>query len=181
MEEERNIWCMNLKDRRPEGKRNRNEELKFLLCLEKSVVAIGWCVPDDVHTWEEYREIADKTYAGKDGYKTAVKALGGMRSGDLVWVKKPKDDVYILAEIADNYPGINLFLREFDICAYRRVRFYPDSDKERPKYAALTSDRLKALHTAECMGMEKRGETYRATLDLYGNMKRCYWQKVEEI
>lgn len=36
------IWYMNLKDNRAVENRNADEELKFRICIEKSILAIGW-------------------------------------------------------------------------------------------------------------------------------------------
>lgn len=37
-----NVWYMNLKDSRSVENRNADEELKFKICIEKSILAIGW-------------------------------------------------------------------------------------------------------------------------------------------
>lgn len=110
------IWCMNLKDNRDESNnRNWDGELKFRLCRERSMIAIGWCVPYVVNTWEEYKKIAnDITFYGK-GYVTARNNLERIKKGDLVWIKNPTTEDRYLVEIEDGHPGIYGFSTEPEI------------------------------------------------------------------
>lgn len=156
------FWCMNLKDNRSEQDRNKDKELKFRLCKEKSIIAIGWCVPNTVHTWDEYREKADLIYCNNNGYPSAAGNLEKIRKGDYVWVKHPTEEEYHLAEVIDNLPGIYDTLKEFDICGYRRVK-YVACKRGNELTGDLAPDKLKARSTLEQMHENNRLDTIRAT------------------
>ena len=115
----RKVWCMNLIDARDEDVKNKDTELKFRLCKERGILAIGWGVSSVVNSWQEYLDVASNTWRTSKNFVAATNALKEMAYGDLVWVKNPvSDDVYI-AEIVDKStdPSIYSNLMEFDICA----------------------------------------------------------------
>lgn len=117
------IWCMNLKDNRKENK-NADKALKFWFCKENGMIAIGWAVPEDVQTWEEYKEIADDKYGKDRAYKAAIHNISAMKKDDLVWVKNPVTSERYLAKILDKVPQVCNQWKEKDICANRKVEYY---------------------------------------------------------
>lgn len=163
------VWCMNLKDNRDGSKQNRDKELKFRLCLEKSMVAIGWAIPDTVNTWEEYREKAKEIWAGSEGYLTAATNLQDMKKGDLVWVRNPTERTLYLVEIIDDVPGIYSSLKEFDICGYRKGNFYFVEEERLPD--ELRGKKLRAIGTLERMHEDTRRDSYTATVKLFHAIK----------
>lgn len=164
-----NIWCMNLKDDRNVSERNRDEELKFRLCREKSIVAIGWAIPEDVFTWNDYKKRADVVYAAKNNYHIARDHLQRMEKGDLVWVKNPPKKAYFLVEITDDSPNVCNNLKEFDVSGYRKGIYYPIENHLLKD--ELQPSKLKSLHTIELMNQGERGATYNETIKLYANLK----------
>ena len=56
-----NVWHMNLKDNRKKEKCT-DQELKFRICKEKGILAIGWGISEKVNSWQEYRIKAKKIY-----------------------------------------------------------------------------------------------------------------------
>lgn len=115
----RAVYCMNLKDNRDVP--NHDKELKFRLCLEKSMIAIGWGVPKIVNTWEEYNKIAEHQHSNDRGYHIARNNFQKIKKGDLVWVKNPVSGERYLVEIKDEYPGIYHSLKEFGhLCLSQR-------------------------------------------------------------
>ncbi len=164
------IWCMNLKDNRDESNnRNWDGELKFRLCRERSMIAIGWCVPYVVNTWEEYKKIAnDITFYGK-GYVTARNNLERIKKGDLVWIKNPTTEDRYLVEIEDGHPGIYGSLKEFDTCAYRKGKFYAVDNSL--LIGALSAKRLRARYTLERVHEYTRGDTIKETIKLFKELK----------
>lgn len=122
------IWIMNLKDDRDEKARNNDDELKFRLCLEKSILAIGWGLDTNFDNWQAYRSVADLRYGNNYGYPSAVNALQEMECGDLVWTQNPVTHEHYLAQIVDNEPSFCCDLKEFDIFGCRKANFvYVDS------------------------------------------------------
>lgn len=114
------IWYMNLKDNRKSEKCS-DEELKFRICKEKGILAIGWGVESFVNSWQEYCIKAEKIY----GKIPAINSLEKMSCGDFVWVKNPVVKEYYLVEIIDKnpFPSICGNLKEFDINSYRLCKF----------------------------------------------------------
>lgn len=167
-----NVWCMNLKDNRDEDKRNKDAELKFRLCMEKEIIAIGWVVSEVVNSWQEYLDKANKARCNQNNFSTGTKALKRMKCGDLVWVKNPVSKEYYLVQITDNSPEPSIYrnLMEFDICAYRRCRYW----QVEPSFliGALCRKNLSARRAIERMSMEKRNETIAATLALFEELKK---------
>lgn len=163
------VWCMNLKDNRGGPKQNRDKELKFRLCLEKSMVAIGWAIPDTVNTWEEYRKKAKEIWAGNEGYLTAATNLQDMKKGDLVWVRNPTGRTLYLVEIIDDVPGIYSSLKEFDICGYRKGEFYLVGEEQLTD--ELRDGNLRARGTLERMHEDTRGDIRIATVKLFHALK----------
>ena len=167
----RKVWCMNLKDNRKEVDRNKDAELKFRLCKEKGMVAIGWGVNSVVNSWQEYLEAANNTWRANMNFVAATNALKEMACGDLVWIKNPvSDDVYI-AEIVDKSadPSIYSNLIEFDICAYRKCRYlFVD-----PIHLTgpLCKKNLSARRSIEQMSKSIRQETIDVTLKVYEKLK----------
>ncbi len=159
-----------MKDNRSVQDRNKDEELKFRLCKEKSIIAIGWCIPDTVHTWDEYRDKADQLYCDNNGYLSAVGNLERMQKGDLVWVKHPMKDEYYLAEIIDNVPEVYDTLKKFDICGFRRVK-YVDCKKGNELTGSFAPDRLRVRGTLEQMHENNRLDTIRDTKVLINQHK----------
>ncbi len=161
------VWCMNLKDNRNES--NRNIELKFALCQEKNMLAIGWGVSSEVKSFQEYLEVGAQKYSGDRGFTVATNNLQRLKRGDLVWVKNPKDGTRFLVEIEDDEPGICDNLMEFDNCAYRKGQYYAVDDGY--LMGAFTPKNLCARHTLERMHTDTRGEVVAATKELFAKLK----------
>lgn len=171
------IWCMNLIDNRNKSKRNKDDELKFRLCKEKGIIAIGWGVTEPVNSWQEYLEVANNVYKGNGGYSAARNALPKMSCGDLVWTKNPvTGDAYIV-EITDKSaePSIYGHLTEFDICAYKRGRyFHVDSTC---LAGSLCADKLKTRKAIAEMHRTNRQDTFDATLKLFAALGGKLYEK----
>lgn len=162
---------MNLKDNRNEQERNKVEQLKFLLCKEKEMIAIGWGIKKRVNSWEEYKEIADDVYRDDRGYVLARNALERVKCGDLVWTKNPVTKKYYIAEITgkSDIPSIFNDLIEFDTCAYKRCQFFSVDNKYIT--GPLCKTKLRAIRAIEKMGNKKRGDTIIATIELFNRLK----------
>ena len=119
-----NVWYMNLKDNRSIENHNADEELKFKICIEKSILAIGWGFDAIFYDWSQYKALADYYYRDYDGYRTAVKYLSDMQNGDLVWLKNPVTDESYIAQIIDDAPSLCCYLKEFDIYGYRKAKIF---------------------------------------------------------
>ncbi len=167
----RKVWCMNLIDDRNEVERNKDAELKFRLCKERGIIAIGWGVSGVVNSWQEYLEVASNTWRANKNFVAATNALKEMACGDLVWIKNPaSDDVYI-AEIVDKSadPSIYSNLMEFDICAYRKCRYlFVDSIH---LTGPLCKKNLSTGHAIERIHEPKRQDTIDATQKLFDKFK----------
>lgn len=107
------VWRMNLIDNRKLGNRCKDQELKFRICIEKSIVGIGWGLNACFDSWEEYHTCADYRYHENKGYTTAANALKEMACGDLVWTQNPVTHERYLAQVLDSEPSLCCHLREF--------------------------------------------------------------------
>ena len=161
---------MNIKDNRDKEKTNRDQELKFQLCRERSMVAIGWAIDECVSSLEEYKLKADKLYCGELSYTSARNSLQNMNSGDLVWTQNPVTHEHYLVEITDEIPLITNDLKKFDISGYRNGTFYLVSDAKLT--GALSPRSLSARHTIEQIRIDgKRNASFEATKFLFNNLK----------
>lgn len=164
------VWCMNLKDNRDKSNhRNRDPELKFRICRERSMVAIGWGIPSATGTWEEYTNIADHLPSCDRGYRAARKNLELIQKGDLVWVKNPATGERYIVEIEDDCPRISDSLKGFDACAYRKGKYY--AVKADSLTGALSAKPLRAGHTLERVHEQTRSSTIEATKELFKKLK----------
>lgn len=118
------VWRMKLRDYRNSPNCNADKELKFRICIEKSILAIGWGMNADFDNWAEYRKIADWYYSDDNGYPTAVNHLSEMKRDDLVWIKNPVTDESYIAQIIDDAPSLCCYLKEFDIYGYRKAKTF---------------------------------------------------------
>ena len=118
------IWRMNLIDNRESENRCKDPELKFRLCMEKSILGIGWGLNAAFDSWEDYRTLADYHYHENKGYTTAVNALKEMACGDLVWTQNPVTHERYLAQVLDDKPSLCCYLREFDLFSYRKMDIF---------------------------------------------------------
>lgn len=119
-----NVWYMNLKDDRDAENRNSDDELKFRICIEKSILAIGWGFNANFEDWSEYKALADDYYKDdKDdkAYSAAVNGLTKMQKDDLVWLKNPVSHERYLAQIVDDAPSMCCCLKDFDIYSCRKA------------------------------------------------------------
>ena len=112
---------MNLIDNRQVKNRNTDKELKFRICLEKSILAIGWGVSECPRDWAAYRALADQEHAADSAYPTAVRNLQEMQKGDLVWLHNPVTQVYYLAQVTDDAPTLCCDFAAFDVFSCRRA------------------------------------------------------------
>lgn len=115
------VWMMNLIDNRQVKNRNTDKELKFRICLEKSILAIGWGVSECPRDWAAYRALADQEHAADSAYPTAVRNLQEMQKGDLVWLHNPVTQVYYLAQVTDDAPTLCCDFAAFDVFSCRRA------------------------------------------------------------
>mgnify|MGYP000144707871 CR=1 FL=1 len=118
------VWRMNLIDNRESENRCKDPELKFRLCMEKSILGIGWGLNAAFDSWEDYRTLADYHYHENKGYTTAVNALKEMACGDLVWTQNPVTHERYLAQVLDDKPSLCCYLREFDLFSYRKMDIF---------------------------------------------------------
>ncbi len=118
------VWRMNLIDNREPENRCKDPELKFRICVEKSILGIGWGLNAAFDSWEDYQALADYRYDGDMGYSTAVNALQNMLSGDLVWTQNPVTHERYLAQVLDDKPLLCCYLREFDLFSYRKMDIF---------------------------------------------------------
>ncbi len=167
----RKVWCMNLKDNRATDRKNKDSELKFRLCVEKEIIAIGWSVPEVINSWQEYLAVADKFWGTENEYIVGTNAIKEMAYGDLVWVKNPVNDEFYIAEILDKAhdPSIYSNLTEFDICAYRKCRFF--YVKQSHLIDELCKKNLVARHAIERIS-PSRQNTIDATNALFDEIRR---------
>ncbi len=144
------VWRMNLKDNRSAENRNADDELKFRICIEKSILAIGWGFDAIFYDWSQYKVLADYYYRD-DGYRTAVKYLSDMQNGDLVWLKNPVTHEHFLAQIVDNAPSLCCRFKEFDIYSCRRANIIKISSETLSEFDLLGKKDF-GRHTIEQVG-----------------------------
>ncbi len=159
---------MNLKDNREPKRRNTDEVLKFRICMEKSVLGIGWGLNADFVSWYDYRELANLCYKENVGYTAAVNALQEMSCEDLVWTHEPVNHLWYLAQILDNEPSLCCNLREFDLFSYRKVKFYGVDEKSLCRYG-LPKEKLLGRHTIERICKQ---DLIDATIRLFASIKK---------
>ena len=128
------IWRMNLIDNREPENRCKDPELKFRLCMEESILGIGWGLSAAFDSWEGYRVLADYHYHDKKGYTVAVNSLKEMACGDLVWTQNPVTHERYLAQVLDNKPSLCCHLRKFDLFSYRKVDFFRVDEEHLSRY-----------------------------------------------
>lgn len=167
----RKVWCVNLKDNRDSDRKNKDTELKFRLCMEKEIIAIGWSVPGVINSWQEYLAFADKFWGAESEYIVGTNAIKEMVYGDLVWVKNPVSDEFYIAEILDKAPDPSIYsnLTEFDICAYRKCKFFRVEQFHLTD--ALCKKNLTARHAIERI-RPSRQNTIDATNALFDEIRR---------
>lgn len=131
-----NVWYMNLKDNRSVENRNADEELKFKICIEKSILAIGWGFDAIFYDWSQYKLLADY-YQDDAGYRTAVKYLSDMKRSDLVWLKNPVTHERYLVQIIDDVPSLACYLKDFDIYTCRKANIIKINSETLSKFDLL--------------------------------------------
>ncbi len=132
-----NVWYMNLKDNRSVENRNADEELKFKICIEKSILAIGWGFDAIFYDWSQYKLLADYYYQDDAGYRTAVKYLSDMKRSDLVWLKNPVTHERYLVQIIDDVPSLACYLKDFDIYTCRKANIIKINSETLSKFDLL--------------------------------------------
>ena len=113
---ERAVYCMNLKDNR-EGSTLASSKIKFDFCFREQIVGIGWA--------------SDKIPPTEPAFANASKYLSALKPGDLVWIKKPGEDLYFIAEILDEKMSCvydDRYSEHYLIC-WRKIRFYTVGSK----------------------------------------------------
>lgn len=142
------IWRMNLIDNRELENRCKDPELKFRLCMEKSILGIGWGLNAAFDSWEDYRALADYCYHENKGYTSAVNALQEMACGDLVWTQNPVTHERYLAQVLDNKPSLCCYLRKFDLFSYRQADIFQIDAELLVRYG-LYGEEFSGRHTIE--------------------------------
>lgn len=142
------IWCMNLIDNRAPENRCKDAELKFRICMEKSILGIGWGLNACFDSWEEYHTCADYRYHENKGYTTAANALKEMACGDLVWTQNPVTHERYLAQVLDSEPSLCCHLREFDLFSYRKADIFRVDEEQLSRYG-LFEENISGRHTIE--------------------------------
>lgn len=142
------IWSMNLIDNRELGNCCKDPELKFRICMEKSILGIGWGLNAVLDSWEDYQTLAGYCYHGDTAYSTAVNALREMACGDLVWTQNPVTNERYLAQVIDNKPSLCCYLREFDLFSYRKADIFQIDTELLDRYV-LSEKELSGRHTIE--------------------------------
>ena len=132
---ERPVYCMNLKDNR-EGSTLASSKIKFDFCFREQIVGIGWA----------FNEKSSETELA---FADAKKYLSALKPGDLVWIKKPGEDLYFIAEILDEKPFCSKDDRygKHDLSCWRKCRFYTVGSKA--DIPAEYTDYLKRLVTPQ--------------------------------
>lgn len=142
------IWRMNLIDNRKLENRCKDPELKFRLCMENSILGIGWGLNAAFDSWEDYRALADYRYHENNGYTFAINALQEMACGDLVWTQNPVTHERYLAQVLDNKPSLCCYLREFDLFSYRQADIFQIDAELLVRYG-LYGEEFSGRHTIE--------------------------------
>ena len=142
------IWRMNLIDNREPENRCKDPELKFRICMENSILGIGWGLNAAFDSWKDYQTLADYRYDGDMGYSTAVNALQNMLSGDLVWTQNPVTHERYLAQVLDDKPSLCCHLREFDLFSYRKADIFRIDAQLLSRYG-LSGKEFSGRHTIE--------------------------------
>ena len=127
-------YRMNLKDNR-EGSTLASSKIKFDFCFREQIVGIGWA--------------SDKIPPTEPAFANASKYLSALKPGDLVWIKKPGEDLYFIAEILDEKMSCVYDDRysEHDLRCWRKCRFYTVGSKA--DIPAEYTDYLKRLVTPQ--------------------------------
>lgn len=117
----RNVWVMNLKDKRGNGE-NKNSDEKFCFCYEHNILAIGWA-----NSESDENDL---------GLKKAKNALCKMQRGDIVWVRNPHTGERYLCEVLnDRILNFPFSFHAFD-AAYGRICEYHLVSQE--QYESIT-------------------------------------------
>ena len=162
------IWRMNLIDNREPENRCKDPELKFRICMEKSILGIGWGLNAAFDSWEDYQMLADYRYHENKGYTSAVYALKEMVCGDLVWTQNPVTHERYLAQVLDNEPSLCCCLREFDVFSYRKADFFRIGAGLLSRYG-LSGEGLSGRHTIERVHEQLLID---ATMQLFESLKQ---------
>ena len=142
------IWCMNLIDNREQESRCKDKELKFRICREKSILAIGWGLSAEFDSWQDYKNLADIFYKDNKGYLSAIAAIQKISCKDLVWTQNPVTNERYLAQVIDSPPSLCCNLREFDLFSCRKAEFYK-VDMELLERCGLSGQKLSGRQTIE--------------------------------
>lgn len=162
------IWQMNLIDNREQGNRCKDKELKFCMCKEKSVLAIGWGLRAEFDSWQEYKNLADVFYKENKGYVSAIAAIQKISCKDLVWTQNPVTNERYLTQVLDSLPSLCCNLREFDLFSCRKAKFYK-VDGELLEQCGLSGQKLSGRQTIEQI---HRQDIIDATVQLFESIKR---------
>ena len=131
----RAVYCMNLKDNRG-GSSPASSKGKFDFCHSEQVVGIGWAANEN-------------TSESESAFVSAKNYLFALNPGDLLWIKKPGEDLYYIAEILDEEPFLSEDNRysEHDLSYCRKCKFYRVGTKD--DIPAEYTDYLKRLVTSQ--------------------------------
>lgn len=93
------VWRIHLK---PSGGKGIPEE-SVRLCLEQSVIGMGWGLDEKPASKYEYMCLGKERYGHQEGWwKNAEALLFSMRQDDLVWFKDT-EGTYYLARVTDDW------------------------------------------------------------------------------
>ena len=162
------IWQMNLIDNREQENRCKDKELKFRICREKSVLAIGWGLSAEFDSWQGYKNLADIFYKDNNGYLSAIATIQKMSCKDLVWTQNPVTNEKYLAWVVDERPSLCGELREFDLFSYRKAEFHRVDERLLEEYGLL-GQKLSGRKTIEQI---RRQDVIDATVQLFEAMKQ---------
>lgn len=162
------VWRMNLIDNRKLGNRCKDQELKFRICIEKSIVGIGWGLNGAFDFWKDYCKLADLYYTNDTGYASAISALKEMICGDLIWTQNPVTHERYLAQVLDNEPSLCCYLREFDLFSYRKAEIYRVYEEQLKRYV-LSEEKPSGRHTIERIHEQRLID---ATVQLFAFLKQ---------
>ena len=164
--EKRAVYCMNLKDNRESDNLESSKE-KFDFCFKNEVVGIGW-VSNENHSEPE------------SAFADAKKYLSALNSGDLIWIKKPYEDLYYIAEILDEKPFIPNDIRyaEHDLSYCRKCNFHKVGSKN--NVPSEYADYLKRLVTPQTIQPRTDTELIDAVNIMWLNSEPKEAQKAED-
>ncbi len=91
-----NLWRLHI---RPYGGGNNDPAASVNLCLDRSIIGMGWAVPDDgvrnSNDLNWFRGAANRQYQGDTGWRAVCTFAEQLQLGDLVWFRSLEGRYYL--------------------------------------------------------------------------------------